>query len=44
LKTMDTFRIEKTILMPTPQGGIVGQKKTTILQSYCQLYKNTRSE
>lgn len=26
IKTMDDYRIEKTILMPTPMGGIVGQK------------------
>lgn len=26
IKTMDDFKVEKTILMPTPQGGIVGQK------------------
>ncbi len=26
VKTMDEFKVERTILMPTPQGGIVGQK------------------
>ena len=26
IKTMDEFKVEKTILMPTPQGGIVVQK------------------
>lgn len=33
IKTMDEFKVEKTILMPTPQGGIVGQK----LHDFAQL-------